>query len=83
MVLNPKYKPTDPDLFKEQSTFMFSVFKLKLCTLKAKNIMSAYKEKQDAQGLWEELCQKYEEGMGPEDITNQLQDRWKYFKCDN
>ena len=45
--------------------------------------MSAYEEKQDAQGLLEELCQKYEEGMGPEDLTNQLQDRWKYFKCDN
>ena len=45
--------------------------------------MSQFEKKQDAQGLWRELCKKYEEGMGPEDLTNQLQDKWKYFKCDH
>ena len=62
---------------------MFTVFKLKLGTLKAKNIMSQFEKQQDAQGLWKELCNKHEEGMGPEDLTNQLQDKWKYFKCDH
>ena len=54
---------------------MFAVFKLKLGTLKAKNIMSQFEKRQDAQGLWKELCKKHEEGMGPEDLTNQLQDK--------
>ena len=82
-VLNPKYRPMDRELFREQSIFMFAVFKLKLGTLKAKNIMSQFEKRQDAQGLWKELCNKHEEGMGPEDLTNQLQDKWKYFKCDH
>ena len=50
-VLNPKYKPTDTKLFREQSIFIFAVFKLKLDTLKAKNIMSQFEKRQDAQGL--------------------------------
>ena len=62
---------------------MFAVFKLKLGTLKAKNIMSQFEKRQDAQGLWKELCKKHEEGMGPEDLTNQLQNKWKYFRCDH
>ena len=53
---------------------MFAVFKLKLGILKTKNIMSKFEKRQDAQGLWKEFCKKYEEGMGPEDLTNQLQD---------
>ena len=82
-VLNPKYRPMDRELFREQSIFMFAVFKLKLGTLKAKNIMSQFEKRQDAQGLWKELYNKHEEGMGPEDLTNELQDKWKYFKCDH
>ena len=69
-VFNPKYRPTDRELFREQSIFMFTVFKLKLGTLKPKNIMSQFEKRQDAQGLWRELCKKQEEGMGPEDLTN-------------
>ena len=74
-VLNPKYRPTDRELFRKQSIFMFAVFKLKLGILKAKNIMSQFEKRQDAQGLGKELCKKHEEGMGPEDLTNQLQDK--------
>ena len=72
-VLDPKYRPANRELFQEQSIFMFAVFKLKLGTLKSKNIISQFEKRQDAQGLWKELCKKHEEGMGPEDLTNQLQ----------
>ena len=54
---------------------MFAIFKLKLGILKAMNIMSQFEKQQDAQGLWKELCKKHEEGMGPEDLTNQFQDK--------
>ena len=46
--LDPSHRTAGRYLFKDLSIFMFAVFKLKLCTLKAKNIMSQFEKRQDA-----------------------------------
>ena len=54
-VLDGTYVPlmVDETLFKHKQTYMFAVFKRKLLTLKAKNIVTKYESTSDAQSYLE------------------------------
>ena len=84
-VLDINYSPDTlhTKLFEEQQIFMFSVFTDKLKTLKSKLILGCHFNSRDAQDVWYDLCKEYKKGMTGKLLCDDLEERWKSFKCDN
>ena len=73
-VLDGTYIPSreEETLFGHKQTYMLAVFKKKLLTLKAKNIIAKYKSSGNAQVLFKELVIAYEEGIEQDQIVSIL-----------
>ena len=84
-VLDGTYVPPtmDETLFEHKQTYMFAVFKRKLLTLKAKNIITKYESTGDAQSLFRELETAYKEGVEQDQIVSILRKKWRDFTCDD
>ena len=79
------YVPTvaEETLFEHKQTYMLAVFRKKLLTLKAKNIVAKYKSSGNAQALFKELVIAYEEGIEQDQIVSMLRKKWWDFMCDD
>jgi len=84
-VLDPKYKPVtteDINLFQAMNTFMYSVFQKKLHTSKAKRPLLKYLETMDAQKVYEELLESYEDNLTGELQATELRTQLTNMKLD-
>ena len=80
-VLDPTYIPetAKKGLFEQQQIYMISIFKEKLLTSKAKNIVAKYESGSDTQSLYKALVKEYKEGIGQDQLVSTLRKKWQDF----